>query len=106
MKINRISSRILFVVIEFVNRCMSFSKCNSCSLYTVNDDSYFGDYICRGRSDFLRCLKIDLHISNECAKDCDDCKYGTHTDDEEEDLCEISRVFCKMLHRRPEERSN
>lgn len=95
-------TRLLLCSLAFTNRCISKDSCLSCILCTKLDKFYPFNAICRGESDFISTLKLNLK-TELCCKCCEKCIYQNDLsfDNPKEDLCEISKVFIKMCGNRP-----
>ena len=93
---------VLYYSIQFTNRCLSYTKCNSrCPINASHDHTV--EEVCAGKAKFIRTLGLTM-LKDFICNDCYSCTYHNNKfvkDDDKYDICEIAHTFIKMCGDRP-----
>ena len=93
---------ILYYSIQFTNRCLSYTRCNSrCPVNSSRDNTI--NEICHGKTKFIKTLELTM-LKDFICTECYTCKFHNNkfvNDDDRFDICEIAHTFIKMCGNRP-----
>ena len=93
---------ILYYSIQFTNRCLSYTRCNSRCPINAKHDSIIGE-MCTGKTKIARTLGLTM-LKDFICNNCYSCTFHNDKfvkDDDKYDICEIAHTFIKMCGDKP-----